>query len=219
MEESTTNTLSCRLEIPDEKTLTAITATLNYDGQEASAIHKLLADPEENLKLLDLPKFQDAVLENEGQVQPSLVLYVKARKKLLQAQLKNPKTAIYLSRVWLNYRKNGILPEVNNHERDMVQTVEILGELAQVKGYEKFELLAMSGNYYLFLMAFFEDYFHELEANMHKLSPSYYEAFARISYRAARDHGLSSEFELQDVCGDLAENFTKVRLALSELNL
>ena len=217
MEETSADTLSCRLETPDEPTLTTITKALNYEGVEASAIHKLLVDPEENLKLLDLPEFQDAVLTHDTWIQQSLVLYVKVRRKLLQAGLNNPKTAIYLSRVWLNYRKNGILPEINNHERDMVQTVDILGELAQVIGYEKFELLAMSGNYYLFLMAFFEDYFHELEANMQKLSPSYYEAFARISYRAASDHDLSSEFELQEVCSDLAENFTKIRIALSEL--
>lgn len=217
MEDKSPNTLSCRLEMIDDYSLQLITNKLGHHGMAAQAIHQLLRDSEESLKLLDMPHFQEAILESQNDIQESLVLYVKVRRKLFQAGLTNQKTAIYLSRVWQNYRKNGILPEISNHERDMVQTVDILEELVQVKGYEKFELLAMSGNYYLFLMAFFEDYFHELEANMKKLSSSYYEAFARISYRAARDHGLSSEFELQEVCGDLADNFSKFRSALSEL--
>lgn len=217
MEETRTNTLSCRLDTINTTSIEAIIESLGYCESEASAITKLLADPEENLKLLDIPSFQEAILQNASKIQESLVLYTKVRRKLTKAGLTNKKTAIYLSRVWANYRENGILPEVSQNERDMVQTVDIMGELAQVKGYEKFELLAMSGNYYLFLMAFFEDYFHELEANLHKLSASYYEAFARISYRAARDHGLSSEFDLKEVCGDLADNFSKIKEALSEL--
>jgi len=130
--------------------------------------------------------------------------------------MNNRPTAIYLSNIWCGYRESGLLPDLSNQAGPLVETVDILRELNFVKGYEKFELLAMSGNYFLFLMAFFEGYFEELESNMNT-PVAYYEAFARISYRAASDHGLCDEFELTHVYNDLSEHFKDIKIALSRL--
>ena len=216
MDEYKTNTLSCRLEAIDEDSPRTITDALEIWGKEARAIHRLLADPEENLKLLDLPKFQKAILKHAIPQRVARAL-CQSSTETLASRLENRKTAVYLSRVWLNYRLNGILPEISEHQRNMVETVDILGELAQVKGYEKFELLAMSGELLPSSSWPSSKTISMSSKRTQKLSASYYEAFARISYRAARDHGLSNEFGLTEVCADLADNFSKFRVALSEL--
>lgn len=189
----------------------------DFTPAESKAIRKLLEDESERFQLLDQNRFRELILGASEDLDESLVCFVRVRQRLLNVGIRSLKTAVYLTHVWLNYREKGILPESGTLHGPVVETVDILREINFVKGYEKFELLAMSGNYYLFLMAFFEDYFHELEAQHGGLNTAYYEAFARIAFRAARDHGLSEEFDLTDVCDDLSENFATIRSAIATL--
>jgi len=188
-----------------------------FKVSESRAIRSLLSDEEEGFHLLDQSRFQAIILEISDRLQESLVCFVRVRQRLTQVGLANLRTAIYLSQIWMNYRRNGILPKTGPLKGPVVETVDILREMNFLKGYEKFELLTMSGNYYLFLVAFFEDYFHELEYLNGRPNMAYYEAFARIAFRAARDHSLSAEFELTEVCHDLSENFSLIRSAISGL--
>ncbi|MFP4156862.1 MAG: hypothetical protein ACLFU4_04520 [Opitutales bacterium] len=210
-------TLRCQLDPILPEDLDRILRATGLPEDQLTAIRSLLEDETERFQLLDQPFFRGIILEAASELDESLVCYIRVRTQLLRAGIRNLKTAIYLTHVWLNYRAKGILPEQGQSQGPVIETVDILRELNFVKGYEKFELLTMSGNYYLFLMAFFEDYFHELEAHNGQLNTAYYEAFARISYRAARDHGLSEEFDLSDVCNDLSENFSTIRTAISNL--
>lgn len=211
------NTLSSQLAAITEPSIECIAHAAAETAEARDAIRQLLRDDTERFKLLDQSFFQEIIIDAAGQLDETVVCYVRVRKKLLQVGIHQLKTAIYLTHVWLNYRKKGILPESEHYHGPVLETVDILRELNFVKGYEKFELLAMSGNYYLFLMAFFEDYFHEMEAVDGRPSAAYYEAFARISFRAARDHGLSEEFDLMEVCHDLSENFATIKTAISSL--
>ncbi|MFT4901503.1 MAG: hypothetical protein ACI81V_000777 [Lentimonas sp.] len=211
-----TKNLSCKLPNFKPESIQCLALKITDDKLEAAALERLLADKEERFRLLDLPRFQNAVQTLGQQLEDTLYCYVIVRKQLIQAGINSQATAIYLSNIWSGYRETGILPNLDNCNGQFVETVDILRELNSVNGYEKFELLAMSGNYFLFLMAFFEGYFKELEANMNT-PVAYYEAFARISYRAARDHGLSDEFELKEVCHHLSESFHTIKGALSKL--
>lgn len=208
--------LSCTLPRFSPKSIDSVAEILTGTDSEKRALAALLADPEERFNLLDSPSVQTTVNHLERKIEDSLFCYVVVRQQLLHAGITNRPTAIYLSNIWCGYRESGILPDLSNQGGPLVETVDILRELNFVKGYEKFELLAMSGNYFLFLMAFFEGYFEELESNMHT-PVAYYEAFARISYRAACDHGLCEEFELKQVCNDLSERFKEIKSALSRL--
>jgi hypothetical protein len=211
------NTLRSQLDPIDANSIDRILKDAAKSVDEREALRCLLLDETERFHLLDQPFFQNIILNAASEIEESLVCFVRVRSQLLKAGIRNLKTAIYLTHVWLNYRQKGILPESGINGATFVETVDILKELNFVKGYEKFELLAMSGNYYLFLMAFFENYFHELERHNGRINTAYYEAFARISYRAARDHGLSEEFDLMDVCDDLAVNFSVIRSAIANL--
>ena len=218
MPDSSQNALRSQLDPIDAKSIDRILEDAAQTPSERQAIRQLLEDDTERFHLLDQTFFQEIILAAGNEIDASLVCFVRVRSKLLTAGIRNLKTAIYLTHVWLNYREKGILPENGLSEGPVIETVDILKELNFLNGYEKFELLTMSGNYYLFLMAFFEDYFHELEIQHGRPNAAYYEAFARISFRAARDHGLSEEFDLMDVCDDLSENFAVIKSAISELN-
>jgi len=218
MPDAPQKTLSCQLDPIDSKSIDRILDDAAQNPSERHAIRQLLEDESERFQLLDQPFFQEIILGAADVIEESLVCFVRVRSKLMTAGIRNLKTAVYLTHVWLNYREKGILPENGLSEGPVIETVDILKELNFISGYEKFELLTMSGNYYLFLMAFFEDYFHELEAQQGRPNAAYYEAFARISFRAARDHGLSEEFDLMDVCDDLSENFAVIKSAISGLN-
>lgn len=208
--------LSCTLLCFSHESIGLICQALTPSELERSALQKLLTDPQERFNLLDSPAIQAIVRELEGKIEDPLFCYVVVRQQLRLAGIPNRSTAIYLSNIWCGYRESGILPNLSTSSGPLIETVDILRELNFVKGYEKFELLAMSGNYFLFLMAFFEGYFKELETNM-RTPVAYYEAFARISYRAAHDHGLCEEFELKQVCHDLSESFQAIKGALSKL--
>lgn len=211
------HTLRCQLDPILPEDIDRILLATGLPEDQHASIRALLEDENERFQLLDQELFREIILGTAAELSESLVCFVRVRTQLLRVGIRNLKTAVYLTHVWLNYRAKGILPEQGQCQGPVIETVDILRELNLVKGYEKFELLTMSGNYYLFLMAFFEDYFHELEAQNEKLTTAYYEAFARISYRAARDHGLSEEFDLSGVCDDLSENFSAIRTAISGL--
>lgn len=198
-----------------------MTVARHMAGTDQRRYHGLLAllrDPEECLNLLEQEPIIQAVCTLQNQLADPLYCYVEVRRRLLQAGLRQRETAIYLANIWAGYRQSGILPELNQPHGQLLETVDILRELNYVNGYEKFELLAMSGNYYLFLMAFFEGYFKEMDALSGKPALAYYEAFTRIAFRAARDHGLSEEFQLWSVYNDLCERFSEVRSALAGLS-
>ncbi|HKJ91464.1 MAG TPA: hypothetical protein VJ960_10055, partial [Oceanipulchritudo sp.] len=177
----------------------------------------LLREPEERLGLLDEAAVIAGVKTLGKALHDPLPCYIEVRQRLLGVGIRNREMAIYLANIWIGYRESGILPDLGETSGEVMETVDILRELNFVKGYEKFELLAMSGNYYLFLMAFFEGYFRDLEKLSGKPALAYYEAFARIAFRAARDHGLSEEFELWTVYDELCDRFNDVRTALAGL--
>ena len=206
--------LNCRLPAIDEQSLRRLAHKFAETDSEQKALMRLLHDPDECLNLLDLTDWQSYIVTNRMRLDDTLYCYCTVRKQLMAAEIKSRKTAIYLSNIWCNYRESGLLPIGKGDSSPFIETMEILRELNFVRGYEKFELLAMSGNYYLFLMAFFEGYFREIEARKN-IPMDYYSAFARIAYRAASDHGLSEEFELSEVYENLADKFDVIKDALS----
>lgn len=196
-------------------------AVAEHLGGESAArrtgLLALLEDPEERLDLLDHEPVRQAVRELRGTIADLLGCYVDVRTRLEAVGIGNRKLALYLANIWAGYRETGLLPDMKAGDTPLLETVDILRELNFVEGYDKFELLALSGNYYLFLMAFFEGYFREMDDLSGKPAMAYYEAFARIAFRAARDHGLCGEFELEEVYTELSEHFGEVRAALSGL--
>ena len=203
--------------LPDPDLRRVASAVAGIQGARRAAILSLLRDPKELPGMLDQPAIARAARQLKGRVSDPLYCYVEVRQRLLSAGIRNRETALYLSGTWCEYRETGLLPETTEKAVDLLETVDILRELNFVEGYEKFELLVRCGNYYLFLMAFFEGWFRELERLKGRPALAYYEAFARIAYRAARDHGLCEEFGLRSVFNDLSSRFTEVRGALASL--
>jgi hypothetical protein len=204
-------------EIPEADLALVAEKIAGEDEFRARGLRSLLRDPRERLKLLDEDTLVEAIHSLKGQIGDPLWCYVEVRQRLLAAGIHSQDMAIYLANIWRGYRETGILPDLDDTSGQVMETVDILRELNFVKGYEKFELLAMSGNYYLFLMAFFEGYFKEMETLRGKPAMAYYEAFARIAFRAARDHGLSEEFDLWSIYDELCDRFSDVRTALAGL--
>jgi hypothetical protein len=204
-------------EIAPADYLTVARAVGQGNELRVRGLMSLFEEPAERLQLLDQEPIASAIRDLRGKIGDPLWCYVEVRQRLLKAGIQSREMAIYLSNIWRGYRETGILPDLGSDSGQVMETVDILRELNFVKGYEKFELLAMSGNYYLFLMAFFEGYFRDLDQLSGKSAMAYYEAFARIAFRAARDHGLSEEFELWAVYDELCDRFADVRVALSGL--
>lgn len=202
----------------DEKSLERLANKFAPTNSDKRALIRLLHDQEECLNLLDRADWQSYIAAERIHLDDALYCYCIVRKQLMASKINSRKTAIYLSNIWCTYRESGLLPHSKHEHNPFVETMEILRELNFVRGYEKFQLLAMSGNYYLFLMAFFEGYFREIEAQKN-VPMAYYCAFARIVYRAASDHGLSEEFALTDVYKNLADKFEVIKEALSNAKL
>lgn len=210
--------LNCHLPTFDEKSLQRLAQKFAKTDADRRALMRLLRDQDELLDLIDRADWQSYITAEREHLDDALCCYCIVRKQLMASGICSRKTAIYLSNIWCNYRESGLLPQSKREHSPFIETMEILRELNFVKGYEKFELLAMSGNYYLFLMAFFEGYFREIEAQKN-VPMAYYSAFARIAYRAASDHGLSEEFALTEVYENLADKFEVIKDALSSAKL
>jgi len=203
--------------VPDQDIERIARAVAEGRERRFRGLRDLLTDPRERLALLDQTVIQEAVKSLRDTITDSLYCYVEVRSRLLSVGIGSREVAFYLANIWTNYRETGILPELDAESGQFIESVDILKELSHARGYAKFELLAMCGNYYLFLMAFFEGYFLELEKLSGKPAFAYYETFARIAFRAARDHGLEEEFELRTVYNELCSRFSEVREALAGL--
>lgn len=186
-------------------------------GPRRSGLAQLLQDAEESPRLLDMPDVIAAVRRLQGGMDPVLVAYVDMRRRLTAHGLCDRSLAAYLARVWVEFRNKGILRSVLTGDATFLETVDVLRELNYCHGREEFELLARSGNYYLFLTALFASYFKQRQSSKGGPGLAYYESFSRCAFRAARDHGMSRRFSVDDVYDQLSEYLPEVRAALSGL--
>lgn len=187
------------------------------NSARSDALTLLLADKEEALPLLDLEEVQTAIHAQAHRLAPFTVTYAMIRKAVLEKGIDNREVALYLARVCLEFRKSGILPSLGGVNSPLMGTVDILKELNFVQGSDELELLARAGNYFLFLMICFEDHFVEQAERRGRPGISYYEAFTRCSFRAARDHHLSVRYGLWEIYDHLCDRVACVRSALAPL--
>lgn len=185
-------------------------------GANAEALRRLLADPAECFAILDQPWALQPALN--GQLSPLTSAFLRIRHALRAEGLDDRCVAAYLARTYLHFKDKGLLNSMHFDQAGLIETVDVLRELNFVHGSEELELLARSGNYFLFLLTFFAELFEERHRSCGAPAPAYYEAFTRCAFRAARDHHLSSQYHINAVCDVLCDHVGVVRKALAGLS-
>lgn len=182
------------------------------------ALARLLTDPEQAMDLLDRGEFRAAVHRRNPPVHDFLSRYVDIRHALLARGINDRSLCCYLANVWQEFQLRGILPALGDDADGMLPTVDVLRQLNFLSGEAAFELLARSGNYYLFLLALFEPFFIRRQTRHGAPGPNYYEAFARCAFRAAKDHALANELELVGVYRNLSDHLGVIRSSLCAIH-
>lgn len=191
------------------------------NAREREALLFLLADRGSMIQLLDTPEVYDALLNQPGSVDISseFYFYVLIRRALTEAGLGDAALAEYLAATLGTYAKSNPLRRPREGGGpNFLYVHEILMEIHRLdSAYQRFNMYVFAGNQILILTGLFPEYIRHREQRRGAPGLAYYEEFGRASFRIAGNHPLAEEFDLRNVCCDLAENFSLARKSLNSV--
>jgi hypothetical protein len=193
-----------------------IVRTLARSPNDRVSLVDLLSDAETRDSVLDNPRLVEAILSNPIQLRISsqFYFYVLARHVLRQASINDRKLCDYVASL-LEAFSRANQQNIDNRAHEYIS--DMLIALQRVTPEQAFLLRAHVGNYSLFLTGIF----HESALRRHERGGpdlQFYEQVGRTNYHLVAEHETARRCELDDVFGNLAEQFHAVRLALNELS-
>jgi hypothetical protein len=193
-----------------------IVRTLARSPNDRVSLVDLLSDAETRDSVLDNPRLVEAILSNPIQLRISsqFYFYVLARHVLRQASINDRKLCDYVASL-LEAFSRANQQNIDNRAHEYIS--DMLIALQRVTPEQAFLLRAHIGNYSLFLTGIF----HESAQRRHERGGpdlKFYEQVGRTNYHLVAEHETARRCELDDVFGNLAEQFHGVRLALNELS-
>jgi hypothetical protein len=197
-----------------------IVRTLARSRTDHVSIVDLLADSETRDAILDHPRLVDAILSNPAHLRISsqFYFYVLARHVLRQGAINNRKLCDYVASLLETFSRASQLHQPSqSEERAHEYLCDMLIALQRVTPEQAFLLRAHIGNYSLFISGIFRE---SAQRRRERGGPDlkFYEQVGRTNYQMVASHETARRCELDDVFGNLAEQFRSVRLALNELS-
>ena len=213
---------SCRASLTAADLL-LICSILSPDQTETGALERFLTDPESRDELLDSDALFHYLMEQADplSVSPRLYFYVMARRALKRASLDDRETADYIASMLAGQ------VEQSNHSHPFVSpggrrsaffyAVDAFQHIAAAAPTERFFLIVDLANISLFVTGIYPGHIEHRARYRGAPSIDYYEQIGQTQFRAACDHRLASEFQLQDIFERLGGEFHRARCALNHL--
>ncbi|MEZ4424708.1 MAG: hypothetical protein R3E98_14960 [Gemmatimonadota bacterium] len=170
--------------------------------------------------LLDDPRVRNALLtDRRAASPPELIFYVLVRHALLEGGIDDRVMADYVATLVVSFGRERRAYRPSEHSDDEYRyLVDIVLHRTRVGADEAFLLNLHLGNLSLWLSGLFPQYLQRRERLRGAPSVRYYEEMGTTGYRLAADSGQAVRFGLGDVFNDVADRFSRVRVALNRLS-
>jgi len=208
---------NCRVKFTPED-IEFVLRVLGTPGGSKERLSQLLNDPEALDLVLDDEALLRAVLEKPQclQISPHLYFYILVRHSFRRSDLHDRPMTDYVAAVLAEFlHMERTRCRVNGNPMDYF--VDMLTALQTADDMTSFYIRAHIGNQSLFLSGVFPDRVRWRAEMRGAPGLTYYEELGKAHFRAASDHRLARQYELNDVFSQLAERFQETRLALNDL--
>jgi hypothetical protein len=206
-----------RLDRRDAQLVVRLLSRGRQDAQERAegelADHGL--DP-----LLDDPGLLQALIESRQGAHASLPLfaYVVVRHALRAAGEDDRTLADYLAAVLMEFGLRDRATRVAASDDEVYTTLaELLGAAESTDARRSFLVRTHLGNYALWLSGLFSDTVEHRRWRRGGPDLDYYEELGRRAFRLAAEHRLAAEYGMVALYAALAERFTVMRVALTQI--
>lgn len=210
---------SCRANLT-EADLLFICSILSPEKNSFQAIEDLLKDTDTCDLLLESEKLFEAILQSSNNLSISthLYFYVLVNHALHSAGIHNEGVADYIASLLADKVKcKNLWKEGSSPRNSLFYGTDLMAEMQEANHSERFFIMAQIANQSLFFAGIFPQHIKRRCDRRAAPSLSYYESLGSANYRAACDHRLAQEFELERIFGHLSEHFVQARKALNEV--
>ncbi len=170
--------------------------------------------------LLDDPRVKNALLTDpRASAPPALIFYVLVRQALLEGGLDNRAIADYVATLVLRFgRGRQAYRAAGGAEDEYHYLVDILVQIDEAEGRQRFLLASHLGNYALWIAGMFPHYLEERERRRGAPSVGYYEQMGAGGFLQAADHQEANSFGLDEIFQSVGNHFRGVRVALNRIS-
>lgn len=210
---------NCRVQFTAED-MDFILEVMKPGVDSRECLQRLLTDEDTRNLILDDDKLLHNILDRRGclKISTHFYFYVLVRQVFRRSELHDRSVADYVAELLAAFsnaeRAN---PAWRGQAKAFDYMCDMLAALQTVDDITRFHIRAHIGNYSLFLSGIFPDRIRHREEHRGAPGLTYFEEMGRSNFRAASDHRLARQYDLDGIFNTLAERFQETRLALNDL--
>lgn len=210
---------TCRAHMTDND-FQFVMSVLNKAGHARVALSVLLADEDARDLILDDPDLFAAIQERPDCLKISwhFYFYILVRYGLMASGLQDRRVADYVAEVLAEFsreeRRRYPLP---GSDLTADWFVDMMIEYGNRGPQEQFMIQTHMANHALFMSGLFRERIEAMQSRRGGPGVNYVESIGRNSFHSASQTNLAHELEVDQIYGDVAEQFHTIRLVLNDL--
>jgi len=198
--------------------LAFVSAVMSPDCNDTQALHTLLFDSDTAHKILDSDRLFNAIIDHPHplNISPHLFFYILVNHALKEVGIYDEKITDYLASLLSDKVRASQQPSVSPRNA-LFYAVDLLEKIQAANHSERFFIMAQIANQSLFVTGIFPHHLKQRAQSRAAPDISYYASMGRSHYKAAGDHRLAAEFQLENIFNVLGERFEEARQALNHV--
>ena len=187
-------------------------------GEDAQALETLLCDNDTAHKILDSELLFNSIIEHPNQlnISPHLFFYILVNHALKEVGISDGEITDYLASL-LSDKVRASQQSTMSPRNALFYAVDLLEKLQAASHSERFFIMAQIANQSLFITGIFPNHVKQRAQSRAAPDIAYYASMGRTHFKAACDHRLAAEFQLENIFGILGERFEEARQALNNV--
>lgn len=192
-------------------------ASVLVPGEQRPHVEKLWTDPDALRGMLDLPEVFRSLLNSPEtlRISPRFYFYILVRHAFLQANLRAPEVADYVSDVMTRSVSPAHRDPLCDVARGFTHASEFIAFINRAQGRMRFHLQVAAGNQFLMLAGLYPGFLSGRRAQSGAQDPGFYQNFAQQAFRDAAASPHAPSPAARTTLAHLAESLP---LAIRSLN-
>lgn len=198
-----------------------VALVMSSQHEDTRALESLLCDSDTTHSILDNERLFKAIMEHPDQlnISPHLFFYILINHALKEVGISEGEISDYLA----SLLSEKVQSSQSSHEHKMgprnplFYAVDLMEQLQSASHSERFFIMAQIANQSLFITGIFPNHVRQRAQTRAAPDIAYYASMGRNHFKAACNHRLAAEFQLENIFGVLGERFEEARQALNHV--
>lgn len=193
-----------------------VASVIAPNGSNTRALESLLCDNDTTHTILDNELLFRAIIDHPEQlnISPHLFFYILINQSLKEVGITDGEITDYLASLLSEKVQSNQAPSMSPRNA-LFYAVDLMERMQAATHSERFFIMAQIANQSLFVTGIFPNHVRQRAQSRAAPDITYYASIGRSNYKAACDHRLAAEFQLENIFGILGEQFEEARQALN----